>query len=213
MLGAATDPWTSDGRLTGTMCSRSGGRGSRTRAPSRSDAPASVLDRDDLRQAVWLLVHALRFWRSYSALAARSVDVFHAAWLAALAVLIVTLADLGAFFNHTPISRSHGVLAGRVRRPNQGWLLGVLRTVARLTIVGRPIPAQLFTSGRSARFSARDATVGRSRFETASELSGSATQGVCVEGECVIGRGSGSGSRSDDPPVILDPFHARPARK
>jgi hypothetical protein len=54
----------------------------------------------DFDQAVWLLA-PLAVLALARAVTAKGIDVFHVAWLAAVAVLVVTLADIGAWFNHT----------------------------------------------------------------------------------------------------------------
>ena len=201
-LLAATE-WASDGRFTDNVLTL-GGSGVTDASAVAFDAPGRVFSiAHDYDQAVWLLV-PLALLAVIRALAARSVDVFHAAWLAALAVLIVTLADIGAFFNHTlDLAFLTVLLAGRVT-VEPGLASVSLRTVAALTIVVG-LPGALFTPDEGA-FSPREALLSVARGETASDFPARPLKGVVREGESVLAEDPGLPVSLGRRPVILDPF-------
>jgi hypothetical protein len=156
----------------------------------------------DYDQAIWLLV-PLAVLVLIRALAARHVDVFHAAWFAAFAVLVITFADIGAWFNHTlDLAFLTVLLAGRIT-VESGSASAALRTVAALTItIG--LAAALLTP--TDEFSARAALLSVARGETASDFSARPLEGVVSQRETLLAEDPGLPISLGRRPVVLDPF-------
>ena len=92
LLGASE--WASDGRFTDNVFALGGsgitGLGAVARAPGRAYSTRRTSTRPSGSSFHLPRLHS-------GALLLRDLDVFHAAWFAALAVLVVTLADVGAW--------------------------------------------------------------------------------------------------------------------
>jgi len=163
LLGATE--FASRGRFTDNVLAL-GGSGFEGLGAVGGEAPGRVLMiAQDFDQAVWLLA-PLAVLALARAVTAKGIDVFHVAWLAAVAVLVVTLADIGAWFNHTlDLAFLTVLLAARVTAGSDSASV-TLRAVATVTVaIG--LAGAIFTPA-DGTFSPRAALVSLAHRETGS---------------------------------------------
>ena len=201
LLGATE--FASRGRFTDNVLAL-GGSGFEGLGAVAGEAPGRVLMiAQDFDQAVWLLA-PLAVLALARAVTAKGIDVFHVAWLAAVAVLVVTLADIGAWFNHTlDVAFLTVLLAARVTAGSDSASV-TLRAVATVTVaIG--LAGAIFTPA-DGTFSPRAALVSLAHRETGSDYPARPLAGIVSDDDTVLTEDPGLAVSLGRRPVVLDPF-------